>query len=109
MRLDGLRAIDSRKVRDYLLDNDHPTGASKARLFTGFGFSPDDPFVLEMALLRHPLDNDVDRVADSAFGRKSIVECAIRTPDRRDPCVVTVWIKESGSAAHRFVTAYPRK
>ncbi len=40
------------------------------------------------------------------YGMKFIVRCTLRTPDKRDPCIMTVWIAETG-AYPRLVTAYP--
>ena len=32
--------LDNRKITQYLLSTVHPTGASKAKFFISFGFSP---------------------------------------------------------------------
>lgn len=109
MRLDGLRAVDSRKITHYLLAAEHPRGGSKAAYFSHFGFDIADPTTFEYALLRHPLDNDILMVEDTARGRVSVVKCSILTPDGRNPCIISVWIKQGDTAAQRFVTAYPAR
>jgi hypothetical protein len=108
MQLKGLRSIRAAKVTAYLLNDTHPTSAAKAKFFKSFGFDELNAERLEAAILRHPMDNDVLKTTETQFGTKSIVACSLGTPDQRNPCIITVWIKPPGSAAHRFVTAYPR-
>ncbi len=38
---------------------------------------------------------------------KYTVRCRIRTPDGRDPRILTVWIVPPGEHEARLVTAYP--
>jgi hypothetical protein len=37
------------------------------------------------------------------------LKCEIKTPDERNPCIVTVWIVENGQEVPKLVTAYPAK
>jgi hypothetical protein len=53
--------LDDRKVTQYLLNSVHPTGASKAKFFVSFGFSPGNWVELKSALLNHPQNNPVKR------------------------------------------------
>jgi hypothetical protein len=106
-RLAGGLLVSDVKITDYLLNADHPVGAPKAAFFNSFGFSADDPVMLSRALLMHPQDNDIVQVEASAYGIKSVVRCRMRTPDGRDPCIISVWILEAGASIQRLVTAYP--
>jgi hypothetical protein len=107
MRLRGLRSIRAAKIVDYLLNENHPVGGTKARFFKRFGFDADNPTTFESALLRHPSENEVWKSVETSLGIKSIVVCTLRTPDGRNPCVRTIWFKPIGSTAHRLVSAYP--
>ncbi len=106
-RLSGGRLITEAKVLEYLLNAEHPFGKSKAAYFTRFGFSLDAHVVLLEALLAHPDSNQIIAVQENNFGTKSIVQCTLRTPDGRDPCIRSVWFLEKGSKLQRLVTAYP--
>jgi Domain of unknown function (DUF6883) len=94
------------KISDYLLDPRHSVGGSKAKFFMSFGFSRNDSPTMAAALAEHPLKNAIEETIATRHGSKHVVRCAIATPDGRDPCIVTVWMKE-GDAPARFVTAYP--
>jgi filamentous hemagglutinin len=75
--------------------------------FTRFGFSLNAHVVLLEALLAHPDSNQVIAVQENDFGTKSVVQCTLRTPDGRDPCIFSVWFLDRGSKIQRLVTAYP--
>jgi len=99
--------LDDLKITRYLLSTGHPTGASKAKFFTSFGFSPGNWAELKSALLNHPRNNPVTGQASSPFGQKFEVSCSLAAPDGRNPCIISVWIIEPPDASPRFVTAYP--
>lgn len=98
-----LRRVSARKVTAYLLDLEHPDGGSKARFFLAFGF---DAVSLTDALMAHPMQNPVDRIATTPHGRQHIVRGPVQAPDGRQPRITSVWIvREDG--APDLVTAYP--
>ncbi len=101
------RIVPPAKLTDYLLRADHPVGGAKAAFFRSFGFALDRPDVLADALADHPERNPVAGTETSAWGMKYLVRCTIRTPDGRDPCVLSVWFVPPGSNLARLVTAYP--
>ncbi len=107
-KLPGLLAIpvDDVKVRDSLLNADNPQNSGKAGLFTRFGFSRERWAELAQALGRHPVVNDVVSIASSSHGVKYVVQCALQTPDGRNPCLRSVWIVQPGRPGPRLVTAY---
>ena len=85
--------VTRKKIEQYLLCFDHPTGRFKAEFFA--------------ALRRHATAHDVAEVVDSAFGTKYITEGLLDAPDGRHPFVRVVWFVERGETAPRLVTAYP--
>jgi hypothetical protein len=95
------------KIRRYLLNTAHPTGAAKARFFVLFGFSPANWPELKKGLLDHPLQDPVTDRRRSPFGELFEVSCALATPDARNPCIVSVWLIEPPDPNPRFITAYP--
>jgi len=52
-----LATVEREKITDYLLNTAHPHGASKARFFSGFGFSSEKWQVLAAALREHGQHN----------------------------------------------------
>lgn len=100
-RLSGDRFVPERKVTDYLLNPSHPTGAAKARFSAQFGFSAADPIALVEAISSHPNANRIVRIEESEFGTKSVVECSVTTPDGRNPCIRTVWMRDIGRPPFR--------
>ena len=99
--------LDNPKITLYLLSTVHPTGASKAKFFMSFGFSPGNWAELKSALLNHPQNNPVTNQAGNPFGQKFEVRCSLVTPDGRNPCIISVWIIEPPDPNPRFITAYP--
>jgi filamentous hemagglutinin len=101
------RSVPPSKLTDYLLRPDHPVGGSKAAFFQAFGFSLDRPDIITAAFIAHPDRNPVADTEHSRWGVKYTVRCRVRTPDGRDPCILTVWIVPTGERGARLVTAYP--
>ena len=97
--------LDDRKITQYLLSTVHPTGASKAKFFISFGFSPG---WAELKRIAEPsASNPVTNQASNPFGQKFEVSCSLVAPDGRNPCIISVWIIEPPDPNPRFITAYP--
>jgi hypothetical protein len=94
------------KITDYLLEATHPVGRGKAAFFGALGFSRQDWRALASALGEHPSRNPIERTSQTPFGSKHVVRCTFESPDGRNPCIVTVWMRD-GTAPARLVTAYP--
>jgi filamentous hemagglutinin len=99
--------LGDRKITQFLLSTVRPTGASEAKFFMSFGFSPGNLAELKSALLNHPLNNPVTSQRSNRFGQKFEVSCSLAAPDGRNPCIISVWIIEPPDANPRFITAYP--
>jgi hypothetical protein len=99
--------VEQKKITGYLLNTQHRYGASKAKFFTGFGFSKTSWEMLALALQEHGRTHEVSEMAETVFGRRYEVEGELRTPDGRTPRVRSVWQVDPGMVAPRRLTAYP--
>jgi hypothetical protein len=102
-----LAIVEQAKVSDYLLNPDHPLGASKARFFAEFGFTLDASEELSVALKKHGAENEVSKTKETGFGPRYEVEGELSTPDGRRPRLCSVWQVDKGQIAPRLITAYP--
>jgi hypothetical protein len=101
--------VDERKVVEYLLSETHPDGPSKARFFSGLGFTVADWKVLAEALRRHAADSPVVRRDETPFGVRYVLEGVLYAPDGRTPAVRAVWFIDRAGGDPRLVTAYPAR
>jgi hypothetical protein len=102
-----LAEVTEDKVRRYLLNPDHPDGASKARFFALMGFTADEWLLLAEALRRLALKTEVAKRIETGHGTKYIVDGRLESPSGRTPNVRTVWIVDPGREIARLVTAFP--
>ena len=99
--------INPQKVKDYLLNINHPDGGPKAKLLLNLGFSASDASLLENAIVDHATSNDVSAVITTPFGEKYLIEGPIETPARKILKIRSVWVKELNGELIKFVTLYP--
>ena len=99
--------VEREKIADYLLNPEHPYGASKARFFMAFGFRHEHWERLAAALREHGRRHEVAEVRETGFGPRYVVDGELRTPDGRRPQVRSVWQLDAGAIAPRLITAYP--
>lgn len=95
------------KVRDYLLDPNHPRNGGKARFFQRFGFAQQHWTALQNALRIHPQVNPVTKVPPNPYGTRYTVRCSLLSSDGRNPCITTIWVMDSLSNTPELVTAHP--
>lgn len=98
--------VTEEKVRDYLLNPNHPVGGPKAAWFASIGYSIDNWQDLVDDLLRLPRSVNEFVAQPSQFGVKYQVTGRIGRPGHRPADVITVWIVE-GNSLPRLITAYP--
>ncbi|WP_143132076.1 DUF6883 domain-containing protein [Methylobacterium sp. 174MFSha1.1] len=99
--------IDNQKISGYLLNIEHPHGASKAKYLMRFGFRPESPDALASALVEHALKNLPGlEVVPPGGSPKIVFEGVVAAPDGRDMPLRTVW-KRRAPFEMRFVTAVP--
>lgn len=99
--------VESAKLTEYLLSLAHRDGMGKAKFFMLFGFTRAKPDELESSLLKHGLTQPVVEVKTTEHGVKYVLECAVPSPDGRNPCIRSVWIVDAGKIVPRLVTAFP--
>ena len=99
--------VEREKIEDYLLNANHPFGASKAQFFTAFGFSLANWRQLAEALRVHGRRHSVKQMRETGFGPRYEVEGSLEAPDGRSPRVRSVWQWDHGAVAPRLLTAYP--
>jgi hypothetical protein len=94
------------KVRDYLLNLEHPDGGSKAVWFHSLGYTRDQWRLLADDLLAIARDCGQFDSQTTTFGVKYKASGTIGRPNYRPRAVLTVWIVENDEPP-RLVTAYP--
>jgi hypothetical protein len=99
--------VELEKVCGYLLNQQHRYGASTARFFMEFGFTPESWEVFAEALREHGRRHEVSQEKETGFGPRYEVDGELRSPDGRNPWVRTVWQIDSGQTVPRLITAYP--
>jgi hypothetical protein len=102
-----LAFVPADKISDYLLDEQHPIGAGKAKWFHSLGYDVARPSELEEALRNLVGRSDNFSRKDSPHGVKYVVSASILTPNGKTVNVTTVWIVEPSDPCPRLVTAYP--
>jgi hypothetical protein len=99
--------VPDSKLRDYLLDPDHETGADKARFFRGvLGIERDDSEYLKRQLLAGVLRQPAIGVRATPYGISYVVEVELHGRNGRRAAVTTIWAV-APNAPPRFITAYP--
>lgn len=93
------------KLTNYLLNNHHPDGWSKASFFNKMG-------IVNAELLREiiediVLNNPVVAATDSPFGKKFIVDGTYTGIPNKRFRLRTVWIVLAETEICTFITAYP--
>ena len=104
---DAKRAVIApEKVRDYLLNLEHPDGGSKAGWFHSLGYTRDHWQLLADDLMAIARECDAFDTETTQFGVKYKASGSVGCPNHRPGSVLTVWIVEDVDPP-RLVTAYP--
>ena len=98
--------VGTEKVRDYLLNPEHPDGGSKAAWFQSLGYARDRWQELASDLLALAATCEQFATVRTPFGVKYIAKGHIGRKSHRTAGVLAVWIVEADRAP-RLVTAYP--
>lgn len=108
----GKAIVSDKKLTDYLLNPRHPDGQSKAWFLSRFGYLITNYLELKQAILEIARTGDVTNVEDrSPFGTRFTIKGILRTPDGRNPMVITGWFIEADDDTKmlKFVTLVPIK
>lgn len=102
----GLAELDVRKLSGYCLDQNHPLGRHKARVFrAALGLSADDAEWLRRAILDQIGAAGIDVIGADRFGTRYRADLPIARHGRQ-AVVRTIWIAAAGSRSPRFVTCW---
>jgi hypothetical protein len=99
--------VVDKKITDYLLNASHRIGKNKAGFFKRFGFDLSDIKAFKNSLIQHSIEREIEETENTEYGNKYKLKCELQTPDERNPCIVTVWIIETGKHRPTLITAYP--
>jgi hypothetical protein len=99
--------VEAVKVRDYLLAMRHDAGRGKARFFLAAGFTVEHWQALAAALRQHAVQGCLAGEDNTPYGRKYVIEGALRCPDGKTRRIRSVWFISLGQSKPRLVTAYP--
>jgi hypothetical protein len=99
--------IPEGKIENYLLNIYHPEGVFKALFFIKNGFVPSEPLDLSQALINQAIVNSVEKLIETEFGKKFIIRGFLKTPDKKDIKIISVWFQNLNEELVNLVTAYP--
>jgi hypothetical protein len=99
--------IEREKLTQYLLNFDHPDGASKAAFYEAMGFNLSNVDELETELLRLIDDNEMNSISENQHGTKYVVIGTCYGTEERTRLLKTVWLIEKTKKYPRLITAYP--
>ena len=99
--------VEETKVREYLLNVNHPVGGPKAKFFRNRGFTTEQWEVMRNALVTQGTINPLMKTVETEFGTRYTVECICPTPDSLNPCIRSVWEVKEDDSRPRLITAHP--
>lgn len=99
--------VEEKKIVEYLLNANHPDGASKAKFFMARGFASAQWQIMRAALQMQGSENLVTKVTAHQWDARYQVDCNCPTPDGANPCIRTVWELPDAAACPRLLTAHP--
>lgn len=105
----GERAVvDIAKLRDYCLNDLHPRGRHKSRVFaSALGFTVADVDVLQRALLNAALEGNAQATERDDYGQRYVINFRISGP-RGSATVRSCWIVLHGEDFPRMTSCYVR-
>jgi hypothetical protein len=102
-----LAIIPEGKLRDYLLNPDHPSNGGKAHLFAALGYRPENWSVLAADLRDQHLILDAIERRPNLFGVPFEIVGILIGPTG-SAIIRSIWQIDYGSEVPRFITAYPQ-
>ncbi|HKS97261.1 MAG TPA: hypothetical protein VJV74_14145 [Terriglobia bacterium] len=103
----GERAlVDIAKLRDYCLNEHHPRGRHKARVFAAaLGLRAADAWLLREALLRAAVDDEAAPGEEDEYGQRYVVDFVMAGPGGR-ATVRSNWIVFTTGGYPRLTSCY---
>jgi hypothetical protein len=102
-----LAIIAIEKLRDYLLDPEHPAGGSKAVLLITMGYQRSDPMRLEGDLRDQHLTREFESTNADEYGTRYEIHASMLTPKGRSVTFRSIWQIDTGTDRPRLITLYP--
>jgi len=113
--------VEDKKIIEYLLNENHPVGGSKAKFFLSKGYNVNDIRAFRKTLLYHANNNAVKSIKTTPYGTTYIIEGYITHygypgyPSnlknlKEKPTVFnlrTIWSIGNNDFIPKLVTAYP--
>jgi len=99
--------IAAEKLRDYLLNPEHPHGGPKAIMLLGMGYLADDWLLLADDLRDQHLTQKVARIEQNSYGTQFVIVAELQGPIGDPVMFRSVWQIDIGTAVPRFITMYP--
>jgi len=98
--------VDIAKLRDYCLNEQHPRGRHKARVFaTTLGLTAADADLLRQALLRAAVEGDAMAGERDDYGQRYVLDLELTGPRGR-ATVRSSWIILRGEDFPRLTSCY---
>ncbi len=98
--------VDMKKLTQYCLDETHPRGKHKARVFASvLGMTADRALVLQHALLAAALSEDAELTERDIFGQRYTVDFRMDGPSR-SAVVRSSWLIRTGEDFPRLTSCY---
>ena len=102
--------VDPRKLVDYALNPDSPSGRHKAVVFVRvLGFTRENYTDLMRQIEQLALGGEADFHSEDEFGRRYTVDVPIRGSEGRKAMVRTGWLVPRGVDEARLLTLYVRR
>ena len=98
--------IDRKKIYDYCLNNDHPRGKHKARVFLStLGFSSENTDELIAIIMNNIQGNNCFLGEGDKYGQRYIVDIEIHRNTEK-AVVRTIWIIKTNESRPRLITCF---
>jgi len=99
--------IPIEKLTNYLLNETHPVGKSKAKFFIKHGYTLNNIDELKKQLTYLIENNDIKETIETEYGSKYIIDGHIKSTIETKIRIRTIWIIENSMNEIRFITCYP--
>ena len=98
--------VDIVKLRDYCLNDHHPRGRHKARVFAAaLGLGAADAWLLREALLRAAVDAEAELGEKDVYGQRYVIDFLMAGPGGQ-ATVRSNWIVLAGENYARLTSCY---
>ena len=98
--------VETRKLRDYCLNPEHPRGRHKARVFaSALGLTADDSQELRQALLAAALSEEALPAEEDEYGQRYMLDFEMST-EMGSAVVCSGWMVRSGEDFPRFTSCW---